>query len=141
MSYYIIKSKHLIPGFLFLAVASWAVALVGMTIFGIVSWTIDATVHLSLLEMAPWPLKAVLGVCGAYGGGGALCLYVTMWVYWIAVERGTILARIGWLLALLLGLHYGALIYAFVVWRKDVKKVNGPQPAGGPGPGRSEHNH
>jgi len=71
---------------------------------------------------------AVLDICGAYAGIGAVCLYMTMWIYWIAVERSSALARIGWFLALLFGLHYGALIYAIIIWRKGLTQVEGPQP-------------
>jgi hypothetical protein len=131
MSYYIIKNKYTIPGFLFSAIASWVIAVTGVTIFLIIVWIVDTTAHFDLLKASPWPLKSLLDLCGAYAGLGGICLYVTMWVYWIAVERCSILARIGWLIALLFGLHYGALIYALKVWTKDVSKVRGQQPLHG----------
>lgn len=128
MSYYVLKNRHTLPGFLFSAVASWVIALTGVTIVLVVVWIIDAAAHLNLLKALPSPFMTLLDLCGAYAAIGAICLYVTMWVYWIAVERCSVLARIGWFFALLLGLHYGALIYALIVWRKGVTKVDGPQP-------------
>ncbi len=128
MSYYVLKNKYTLPDFLFKAVASWVIVLAGVTIILLVDWGISWTTHFQLLKSLPGPLMALLDFCGAYAGIGAICLYVTMWVYWIAVERSSILTRIGWLLALVVGLPFGALIYALAVWRKGVTKVNGPQP-------------
>lgn len=131
MSYYILKDKHTLPGFLFRAVASWVIVLAGVSIVLLVDWGISATMHFQLLKSLPGPLIAILDLCGAYAGIGAICLYMTMWVYWIAVERSSIVTRIAWLLALLFGLPFGALIYAIVVWRRGITKVNGPQPING----------
>jgi hypothetical protein len=128
MSYYILKDKHSIPRFVFLSVASWVITLAGVSIVLLVDWGISATVHYSVIESLHGPLRAFLNLCGAYAAIGGICLYVTMWVYWIAVERSSVLTRIVWLLALLIGLPYGAMIYAYVVWRKYVTKVNGSQP-------------
>ena len=128
MSYYVLKNKYTLPSFLFKAVASWVIALAGMTIVLLFYWSISTIVSFKVLDLLPGPITVLLDICGAYAGIGAICLYVTMWVYWIAVERSSVLSRIGWLLALLFGLHYGALIYAIVVWRKGVIKVEGPQP-------------
>jgi hypothetical protein len=128
VSYYVLKNKYTLPGFLFKAVASWVIVLTGITIVLLLYWGISATTNLKVLELLPGPLMVFLDICGAYAGIGGICLYVTMWVYWMAVERSSVLARIGWFFALLFGLHYGALIYALVVWRKGVTKVNGPQP-------------
>lgn len=127
MSYYIIRDKHTIPGFLFMAVASWVIVLTGVTIVLLVDWSFAATLHFQFLRSLPGPLMAFLDLCGAYAGIGAICLYMTMWVYWIGVERSPILTRIAWLLALLVGLPFGALIYAIVVWRGGVRRVDGPQ--------------
>ena len=128
MSYYVLKNKHTLPGFLFKAVASWVIVLAGVTIILLADWGISVTTHFQLLKSLPGPLVALLDLFGAYAGIGAICLYVTMWVYWIAVERSPILTRIAWLLALVFGLPFGALIYAVVVWKKGVTKINGPQP-------------
>lgn len=128
MSYYVIKKKHSIPGFLFWAVASWEIVLAGVTLVLVILWIVDATAHFDVLKGLPSPLTTFLGFCGAYAAFGGFCLYMTMWVYWIAVERSPIAVRIGWLLALLFGLHVGAMIYAFVVWKRDITKVTGPQP-------------
>jgi hypothetical protein len=128
VSYYVLKNKYTLPGFLFKAVASWVIVLAGVTIILLVDWGISGTTHFQLLKSLPGPLMTLLDLCGAYAGIGAICLYVTMWVYWIAVERSPILTRITWLLALVFGLPFGALIYALVVWRRGVTKVNGPQP-------------
>jgi hypothetical protein len=131
MSYYVLKNKHAIPGFLFWAVASWAIVLAFVTVALLFVWGLEETMHIRLLTLLPGPLTVFLDICGAYAAIGGLCLYLTMWVYWIAVERSSFLARAGWLLALLLGLHIGALVYAFAVWRKDIVKVSGPQPIRG----------
>ena len=132
VSYYVLNNKYTIPGFLFKAVASWVIVVAGVTIILLSDWGIAATTHFQLLKSLPGPLMPLLDLCGAYSGIGEICLYVTMWVYWIGVERSRIIARISWFLVLLFGLHFGALIYAIVVWRRNVAKVKGLQPIGGP---------
>jgi hypothetical protein len=128
MSYYVVRNKYTLPGFLFVAIASWVVVGAGLTILLLVNWGISSATHFDVIGSLHGPLRLLLNVSGAYGGLGGICLYVTMWVYWISVDRSSIWTRIGWLLALLLLLPYGALIYAVVVWARDVTKVDGPQP-------------
>lgn len=131
MSYYLLKNKHSIPQFVFLAVASWVITLGGVTIILLVDWGLSASIHFELLNVLPRLLRTLLNICGAYAAIGAFCLYFTMWVYWIAVERCSVIARIAWFLTLIFTLHIGALIYALVVWRTSITKVNGPQPVPG----------
>jgi hypothetical protein len=94
--YYVLKDKHTLPRFVVLAVGSWVIALGAMTIVGIAVWLVYSTLHFDVLNALPRWLSLTLGLCGAYAGLGAICLYVTMWVYWIAVQRGPLGARIGW---------------------------------------------
>ena len=129
--HYLLKNKFVIPNFLFIAVASWAIALVAVTTVGVIVWIIWGTMHFDLLKALPAPLSLLLGFCGAYAGIGAICLYVTMWIYWVGVERSSFFIRSGWLLALLFGLPYGALIYAYRVWRTDITKVTTAYPVAG----------
>lgn len=116
--HYRVNGKYFIPRLLYIAVRSWIVVVALVTAVLAVCWVFDARMHVDLLNLAPRSLTALLDVAGAYAGIGGICLWVTMWVYWIAVERGGVLARIGWFLLLLLGLCYGALIYAITVWAK-----------------------
>jgi hypothetical protein len=109
------------------AIESWIVALIVMTVIGVALWVGSAIRHTDLLNALPEPLRILLDVCGAYAGISALCLYITMWIYWIAVQRSPIGTRIGWLLALILGVHYGVLIYACWIWRTSTRKVGGAQ--------------
>ena len=126
--YYVLNDKHTLPQFVFVAVASWVFALGAMTIVGLIIWLVDATSQVDVLKAMPRSLNLVLGLCGAYAALGAICLYVTMWIYWIAVQRSPLTARIGWFLALLLGLHYGALFYACHVWFSNLRAMEGAQP-------------
>lgn len=130
MSYYVIKNYHAIPRFLFVALASWEIANGVMTALSIVLWW---SIH-ARMPIGDW-YKSLTGIpafvvflCVVYTAIGAVVLYAMMWVYWIAVERSSIAARIMWLLTLVIGLHFGAMLYAFIVWRRDMKKVNGVQP-------------
>src|SRR5258708_6499758 len=125
MSYHVIKNKYSIPGFLFLAVTSWVVSLVVMTVALLAIWGVSPKSNLDLAKSLPWPLLVPLDLCGFYAAFGAFSLYMVMWVYWVAVERSSVAARIVWLLVLILCLPYGATIYAFVVWRWTMKKVDG----------------
>jgi hypothetical protein len=131
LSYYVLRNKHTIPEFLFVAVASWVVVLGGVTVILLVDWGLSSTMHFELLAVLPRFLRSFLNFCGAYAALGGICLWVTIWVYWIAVERGSVWARIGWFFTLLFTLHMGALIYAIVVWRTSITKFTGPQPLPG----------
>jgi hypothetical protein len=127
MSYYVVKNKYSIPGFIFVGVASWAIVLALVTAVLGIFWIIEVTAHIDLLAALPKSLVLFLDFCGAYAAIGSFCLWMTMWIYWIAIERSSVFVRIGWLLALLFGLVYGALFYAFIVWKNDIFKVKGQQ--------------
>jgi len=72
---------------------------------------------------SPW-VSISVGLLGAYAAIGAVCLYVTMWGYWIVVERSSAGVRIGWLLALIFGVHYGTLAYAAYVWTRKLQPIS-----------------
>jgi hypothetical protein len=126
--YYVINKNHVLSRVMFIAIASWVIALVAITFVGLIFWLLDATTQLDVTGELPRPLSIVLGLCGAYAALGAICLYVTMWVYWIAVQRSPLSARIGWLIALIFGMHYGALLYACHVWSSNLVAVDVPPP-------------
>ncbi len=126
MRQYMLKNKQTIPGFIVVAVASWAIALAAITAIGIILWIVSSWMHFDPLAAMPKPLSLLLGLCGAYAALGSICLWVAMWVYWIAVERSSTVVRIGWFLALLFGLHYGAMFYAYRVWSRGLTKVEAP---------------
>jgi hypothetical protein len=123
----LLRERYSVPGFLFIGVASWVVAFGGVTLLLLLDWILAGATHFQLLRSLPGPLMVVLDICGAYAAIGGFCLYITMWIYWVAVERTPLLTRIGWFVVLLCGLPWGALIYALFVWRKDVRKIRGPQ--------------
>ena len=44
-----------------------------------------------------------------------------MWVYWAGSQKSQ---RVAWFLVLLLGMHYGAMLYALYVWKKgQIKRI------------------
>ena len=111
-------------------VSKVAVALVVSWVIALVAITVVLLVVLALENWLPpdphkWSRYITFpgGVLGAYAAIGSLCLYVTMWVYWIVVERSSVGVRLGWLLALLFGMHYGALGYALFVWRRRLRAI------------------
>jgi hypothetical protein len=126
--YYLVKGKFAIPNVVFVAVASWAIALLTTTIIGCVVTVLWSRTGYDLLKAMPKPLSLLLGLWGAYAALGAICLYVTMWVYWFAVERSSFPIRAGWLIALLLGLPYGALLYAIYVWKTSLTRMTSADP-------------
>jgi hypothetical protein len=126
--YYVLKDKHTLPRFVVVAVGSWVITLGAVTIVLLAVWAVSASSHLDVLNVLPRWLTLALDLCGAYAGLGSICLYVTMWVYWIAVQRTPLGARVGWFFALLLLLHYGAMVYALSVWRTGIRRVHGTQP-------------
>jgi hypothetical protein len=126
MRQYLLKNRQSIPRFVVVAVASWAIALAAVTVVGFTVWMLSSWAHVDALAALPKPLLVLVGICGAYAGLGSICLWITMWVYWVAVERSSTGVRIGWFLVLLFGLHYGALVYAYRVWRTGVTRMDAP---------------
>ncbi len=127
MSYYVIRNKYSVPGFLFSALASWMIALPVMTIVTLTLAAIPGASHSDLLAGLPWPISALLFACYGYAMIGAFCIYMTCrftgpqssGLRWSFV--------LGGFLALTFGLILGSFIYALVVWKKDTRKVDGPQ--------------
>jgi hypothetical protein len=128
MSHFVIRNRYTIPGFFVTALSSFAIAFLAMTVVTLVLVALPGTIHSDLLRNFPWPVTTVLIVCYLYAAIGAYYLYFTMWIYWIAAERSSTAARIGWLFVLLLGLFYGAIIYAFVIRSTAMVKTERLQP-------------
>jgi hypothetical protein len=128
MLQYRVNGKCLIPKFLYIAVSSWVVMLVFFTVLGIVGFLLKTSAHVDLQNMIPQAVVIMLDIGGAYTAFGSIFLWLTMWAYWIAVERGRILVRAGWFLLLILGFWYGALIYGITVWTRGlIVPVEPPQ--------------
>ena len=72
----------------------------------------------------PYAALASLGLVAVVAVISSMALYIAMWSYWFIVERSSVGVRLLWLLALLFGIHYGAAIYAYKVWAKNLKKVS-----------------
>jgi hypothetical protein len=94
---------------------SFAIALLGITAIGLILWALSGSDVSDILQNLPKPLSILFGLCGAYAAIGGLFLYVLMWIYLIAFDRTSPLARVGWVFALIFTLQYGALLYYFVV--------------------------
>jgi hypothetical protein len=121
MYVYTLRNGQHIPRSLVVVVASWTISLLAVTVIGIAIWLAHSVGHFDALRSLPKPLLVLLGLLGAYAGVGSICL----WVYWIAVERSSVAVRIGWCLVLLLGLHYGALVYLYRVWPTRASTTGG----------------
>jgi hypothetical protein len=122
---YILNDQHPIPAFLVWLIASWATSLAAFTGFAIAVWVIWGNPDHNLLDAFPGVVSILFGVWGVYTGAGALLLWVTMWVYWGVFERRSFGTRMGWFFTLLFGVYYGALLYAFVLWRKGAVRSIG----------------
>jgi hypothetical protein len=109
-----------------MAVASWVIAPAAMTLLGLVIWSVWTVTQANPFDALSKPLQIVLGVCGLYAGVGSVCLYLTMWIYWLGVERTKLPIRLSWFVLLICGLHYGALIYAYVVWKYKLERATAP---------------
>jgi len=126
MKSYLLNKKYIVPGFLVKLCLSWMICLAAITLLGI-SLSIHGHLfpdapNVNLLDLLPKPFTVLAVVIGTYTGLGAIFLWGVMWVYWIAVERGSLGARLGWFLMLLFGLYYGSLVYSFVVWRNALER-------------------
>ena len=126
MSTYLLNNKYRLPKIVVWVV--WVLLIVVVSFTALIFFMLVRDVvsiharreHLSDLTAT---LFGLFAVCTVFA---SLALYITMWVYWIVVERSTTVVRLGWFLALLFGLHYGAAVYAFKVWSKNLAKVPCP---------------
>jgi hypothetical protein len=128
MSHFVVRNRYNIPGFFVTALSSFAISTLVMTVVTIVLLIFPGTNPGDLLKNVPWPVAALLFICYLYSAIGSYYLYFTMWIYWIAAERSSIPARIGWFFVLLLGLMYGAIIYAFVIKSTAMVKTERSEP-------------
>ena len=122
MTEYLAAERYRVPRAVLVLLASWMAALALITVVLLLIWLAGSWMPDHSQEWPHW-ISIPVGLLGAYAAVGGVCLYITMWGYWIAVERSSVGVRIGWLLALLFGIHYGALAYAMYVWRRKLKPV------------------
>ena len=129
---YLVNDRHRVPRFLVWYLFSAAISLSVFTALGIIAWIFLGDSQKNLLDFLPHIVTILFGIWGVYTGIGAVILWVAMWVYWVAWENSSFSARTGWFLALLFGMHYGALVYAIYLWNKGViKNVTAPASADG----------
>jgi hypothetical protein len=128
-AHYRVGKKYTVPYVVVCAIASWAIALLVLTVAGLIIWFADAELGFDSLNHLPKALSLAVGLLGAYAAIGSICLYVTMWFYWFGMESSGIGQRIAWLLVLIFLVHYGALFYSFVVWKTKVEPLSQEHPA------------
>jgi hypothetical protein len=114
---YLLNDKYPIPGYLLWIFASWAISLAVFTAMGIAVWMIWGEPDHNLLDAYPGYISMMLGIWGVYTGVGAMLLWIAMWIYWARIEKSSLSVRTGCFLVLLFGMHYGALVYAFYLWK------------------------
>jgi len=124
---YILNDKYPIPTALVWLMASGGISLALVTGLGLGVWIFLGEPDHNLLDAFPEFVSVLLGVWGVYTGFGAMLIWIAMWVYWVAVERTS--SRVAWFLVLFFGAYYGALIYAFVLWKKGAIAVVPEPPA------------
>jgi hypothetical protein len=122
MTRYLLADRYKVPKALLILFASWMVALALVTVVLLFVWAAGGWMPDHSQGWSRW-FSIPVGLLAAYAALGALCIYITMWGYWILVERSSAGVRIGWLLALLFGVHYGALAYALYVWRRKLQPI------------------
>ena len=115
---YLVKKRFPIPPILVWAIFSWVVSVLAFTGTGLAIWMFWGRPDLNLLDAFPGSVTVLFALWAIYTGVGASFLWLGMWVYWLRMERSSILVRTMWFLALLFGIYYGALIYALYLWRE-----------------------
>jgi hypothetical protein len=93
------------------------------TVSLVLSIVLGPSSDFNFLQWLPQPLALVVIVWGVYTGIGSVALWFAMWIYWGTMERSSLSSRVGWFCALLFGMHYAALIYAFNIWKKGILRV------------------
>jgi hypothetical protein len=127
-SYYFSHDSHPVPSLVIWASASWMVSLTALTVISVVLCMIygPSNPDVNILRMLPVPIAYLVIVWGVYTGFGAVGLWIGMWIYWAKLEKSPFRVRAGWFTLLMLGMHYGALIYAIYVWRKGIFQAPAP---------------
>ena len=69
------------------------------------------------------PALVGLSLLGAAVAFGAFSLLVGMWFFWVKCDASPRWQRAVWFVILLFGFFYGAVLYYFVVYLPEVKKV------------------
>ena len=111
---YLINGEHRIPWLFVWFLRSVVISLAAFTLIGLTLWIIIGEPDHNLLDGLPGFVSILFGVWGLYTGAGAMILWIAMWIYWARIERSS--GRLGWFLVLLIGMYYGALIYAIYLW-------------------------
>jgi hypothetical protein len=118
---YRLRNNQTIPRFVVVAMEYWAIA---FAILIAIELTLSVCFDtFEVIDRMPKPLFLLLVLGGAFVGIGYVLLWMLMWVYWIKVERSSLVVRTGWFLCLFFGLNFGAIIYAFRVWATAIEKT------------------
>ena len=112
---YLTGVEHQIPLLFVWFLKSAVISLATFTLIGLTLWIIVGEPHHNLLDGLPGSVSILLGLWGLYTGAGSMVLWITMWIYWMRIERTS--ARLSWFLVLLVGTYYGALVYAIYIWK------------------------
>ena len=116
------SEQRSVPALLVRLAKSWiitnVIAILGSGLVWSAEWegfrASDWLKQLPFFAAAAWTLLILYAVLGAF------CLYVLMWAYWAVLERSSWGIRTAWLLAMVFGLHIGAIAYALKVWRVNL---------------------
>jgi hypothetical protein len=129
---YLINNKYPVPPLLFWTVFPAAISLAVLALISLILIAIlgpDSDVN--VIQILPPPLTIVLLAWGAYTGVGVAVLWLAMWVYWAKMDRSSLPIRACWFLVLLFGMHLGAVIYAFYIWKTGRIKAATSHPVPG----------
>jgi hypothetical protein len=124
MNSYILNERYKLPSIVVsILILLWIIVISFTAIpFSLLLYT---TVTGQRTDSLPYAALALIGLFAVFAVIASLILYAVMWVYWFVAERSSAGIRLSWFLVLLFGIHYGAAIYAFKVWRKNLTRIPG----------------
>ena len=124
-----VNNNFRVPRILTWLILPSAISLVVLTLYSLILLAVlGPSSDFNFLQWLPYPVAMVVIAWGAYTGMGVAALWVAMWAYWATMEKSPARVRVGWFLVLLLGMHYGALIYLLYIWKKGILTTNSIDP-------------
>jgi hypothetical protein len=120
---YILQGGYQVPGVLVWMIMSSAISLSALLMISLVLSVFFGSANINLPDALPFPFSILFVLWGVYAGIGSVVLWFSMLSYWARMERSSMIVRLGWLLAMLFGLQFGAMLYTYWLWRKGVLKV------------------
>ena len=121
---FILNDTIRVPGALVLSILPAAISLALFAAYSIIcSIILGPSSDFNFLLWLPYPISIAVVSWGVYTGVASVALWFLMWAYWGMFDKSSKLARAGWFVVLLFGMHFGALAYLTYIWSRGFLRI------------------